>query len=266
MSQWYYAQHDEQFGPISSAELKEMAQCGELERDDLLWREGMQRWAPARKVKGLFPESELSADGDDGNASDHTDDFSGGSDMDQLPLDGPLDATAIDDLPLGGPEESKLHVPTLTIPAQSPPVGESDDPVQFEPTAPPRQAVLATTEGRSPTAARKPPGRRTRIDDAEQPNSKTTVNIGLFAQTFVWVSCLMAVLTGGLIFLMAIVTAPDATARMSASAIYVAVVLAVYILARTTERLARVVSQWRSNTTQANIKRVRKERNWKRFQ
>jgi hypothetical protein len=54
---WYFARNDEQRGPHSSAELKELAAIGDLRPTDLVWREGMPEWVPANKVKGLFAES-----------------------------------------------------------------------------------------------------------------------------------------------------------------------------------------------------------------
>ncbi|MCS7306111.1 MAG: DUF4339 domain-containing protein [Thermoguttaceae bacterium] len=56
---WYYAQENKQFGPVSAAELKALADGGKLQPDDLVWREGMADWVPARRVKGLF-EAEAS--------------------------------------------------------------------------------------------------------------------------------------------------------------------------------------------------------------
>jgi len=53
--QWYYARDDEQHGPISSAELRQLASTGTIGPDDYVWREGMEEWAPAGRVKGLFP-------------------------------------------------------------------------------------------------------------------------------------------------------------------------------------------------------------------
>ena len=38
--QWYYARNDQQFGPVSAAELKQLADSGKLPPDDLLWHEG----------------------------------------------------------------------------------------------------------------------------------------------------------------------------------------------------------------------------------
>ncbi len=52
--QWYYARNDQQFGPVSAAELKQLADAGRLSPDDLLWREGMESWATAINLRGLF--------------------------------------------------------------------------------------------------------------------------------------------------------------------------------------------------------------------
>jgi hypothetical protein len=52
--QWYYARNDQQFGPVSAAELKQLADAGRLAPDDLLWREGMEAWATAINLRGLF--------------------------------------------------------------------------------------------------------------------------------------------------------------------------------------------------------------------
>jgi hypothetical protein len=41
-------------GPISASELQSLAKSGKLDPDDLVWKEGMAQWLPARKVKGLF--------------------------------------------------------------------------------------------------------------------------------------------------------------------------------------------------------------------
>ncbi len=52
--EWFYAQGDKQQGPVSAAEVKALADSGRLKPDDLVWREGMDEWIPARRVKGLF--------------------------------------------------------------------------------------------------------------------------------------------------------------------------------------------------------------------
>ena len=56
--EWYYSQGDKQQGPASPAEIKALADGGRLLPEDLVWREGMEEWIPARKVKGLFGAEE----------------------------------------------------------------------------------------------------------------------------------------------------------------------------------------------------------------
>ena len=54
--EWYYARGNKQMGPVSSVDLKRMAAAGEIHPEDLVWREGMAEWTPARNVRGLFEE------------------------------------------------------------------------------------------------------------------------------------------------------------------------------------------------------------------
>jgi hypothetical protein len=54
--QWYYARDNQQFGPVSATELRQLADAGGLAPDDLLWREGMDAWATAINLRGLFAE------------------------------------------------------------------------------------------------------------------------------------------------------------------------------------------------------------------
>ena len=54
--QWWYARGEEQFGPVSPAELRRLASAGSLSAGDLVWREGLAEWAPASRLKGLFPD------------------------------------------------------------------------------------------------------------------------------------------------------------------------------------------------------------------
>jgi hypothetical protein len=57
--QWYYSRAGQRLGPIGSAELKQLADGGQLAPTDLVWKDGMAEWAPAHQVKGLFPEGAL---------------------------------------------------------------------------------------------------------------------------------------------------------------------------------------------------------------
>ena len=54
--EWYYARGNKQMGPVTAVELKRLAGVGELHPDDLVWREGLTEWAPARSVRGLFED------------------------------------------------------------------------------------------------------------------------------------------------------------------------------------------------------------------
>ncbi len=57
--EWHYSKNDTQFGPISSAELKQLAASGGLSPSDLIWKEGMVEWKVAGTVKGLFAEQSI---------------------------------------------------------------------------------------------------------------------------------------------------------------------------------------------------------------
>jgi len=55
--EWYYAKANKQHGPVSASELKKLVDQGELKPGDLVWREGLEDWIPARNdpvLKNLF--------------------------------------------------------------------------------------------------------------------------------------------------------------------------------------------------------------------
>jgi TM2 domain-containing membrane protein YozV len=52
--EWYYSVNGDRQGPISSADLKKLAEAGTLKAADLVWKDGMADWAEAKTVKGLF--------------------------------------------------------------------------------------------------------------------------------------------------------------------------------------------------------------------
>ena len=60
-SEWYYLENNQQQGPVSSAQLKQLAADGRLQPDSLIWKEGLEDWVPASRVKGLFNESQIAA-------------------------------------------------------------------------------------------------------------------------------------------------------------------------------------------------------------
>ena len=53
--QWFYTRDGQQFGPFSAEQLKQLATSRQLSQTDMLWKDGMKDWAPARAVRGLFP-------------------------------------------------------------------------------------------------------------------------------------------------------------------------------------------------------------------
>lgn len=60
--QWHYQRDGQQHGPVTGAELKELAAAGKLDPADVVRREDMEKWLPARQVKGLFPAVTAPAD------------------------------------------------------------------------------------------------------------------------------------------------------------------------------------------------------------
>jgi ferredoxin len=54
-AEWYYARHQRRIGPLTSAQLRELAAAGALSPADMVFRTGMRQWVAAGTVKGLFP-------------------------------------------------------------------------------------------------------------------------------------------------------------------------------------------------------------------
>ena len=50
MSDWYYAENNEQKGPINESELKANLATNKLPADALVWKDGMDAWTPANQV------------------------------------------------------------------------------------------------------------------------------------------------------------------------------------------------------------------------
>ncbi|MCA9109034.1 MAG: DUF4339 domain-containing protein [Planctomycetaceae bacterium] len=55
--EWYVEQGGKTQGPMSGSTLKRLVVAGQIQPDDLVWKDGMPDWKPARSIKGLFPES-----------------------------------------------------------------------------------------------------------------------------------------------------------------------------------------------------------------
>jgi len=53
-SPWFFLRDGQQFGPWTGAQLKQLAEVGQLAPDDQVWQEGMKYRVAARMVRGLF--------------------------------------------------------------------------------------------------------------------------------------------------------------------------------------------------------------------
>jgi hypothetical protein len=68
MADWYYAKDGERHGPVTSAQLRQMAQSGELQPNDMVFKEGGTQWIVASSVNNLFPGGGVSARPSSGSA------------------------------------------------------------------------------------------------------------------------------------------------------------------------------------------------------
>jgi hypothetical protein len=50
---WHLSRNGEKLGPFTSQQLGDMGKHGRITSDMLVWRDGMQKWQPVSKVKGL---------------------------------------------------------------------------------------------------------------------------------------------------------------------------------------------------------------------
>jgi len=159
--QWYYARNDQQFGPISAAELKQLADVGKLSPDDLLWREGMDAWNTAINLRGLFSDDTAQGKG----------------------LADPIIAPPRTDAQRG--------------PAR-PQSGAAQAPVAL-------RSLLRTT------------------------------------QIILWTICVLVVLAGVILFTRAFLGTKDPSEQAAAGAIFSTFFIAAYVLARTGEKLSRLL-------------------------
>ena len=54
VTEWYYSQRGEKYGPVSGDDLKQLTVAGRLQPSDLVWCEGEPEWKPAAQVARLF--------------------------------------------------------------------------------------------------------------------------------------------------------------------------------------------------------------------
>ncbi len=60
---WYYSREGQQRGPLTPTQIKELVAAGKLTPTDLIWKEGLESWIPASRLKGLFSQETLAESG-----------------------------------------------------------------------------------------------------------------------------------------------------------------------------------------------------------
>ncbi|HEY2250188.1 MAG TPA: GYF domain-containing protein, partial [Planctomycetaceae bacterium] len=58
---WFYAQDQQELGPVTQTQLEAMIASGQLAGGDQVWTEGMSGWVPAGQVEALMPFVEQAA-------------------------------------------------------------------------------------------------------------------------------------------------------------------------------------------------------------
>lgn len=114
-TEWWYAEGNEQKGPVSLEQIRELGSTGVIQADTLVWHSGMAGWTPAGRVAelGLRPTPPSAGLGSDQPLDLGTDAGSG-------PLDG--DA-GVGDTSVGGFEEPSRPAPPRSTPPSGSPSG-----------------------------------------------------------------------------------------------------------------------------------------------
>jgi hypothetical protein len=253
--QWYYSQHDQMMGPVSSGELRRLAQTGELVPSSLVWREGMGEWAPAAKVRGLFADAASPAprafaetaagSGNRGNQP-HGDPYAEllsqathTPDSGQSPV--PAEIFRSTPNPDVSPDDAAIAAASNVPPNESP-----HDVVLAEPSdrpTPSHMPPLYPTASRPRSAVA---GARVLDDSTDKvlsnrAPSQPVVDLLWWGQVILWGLCTLTVFVGGLLFLAALIRAKAPYEEASAAAVYGMFAVGAYVLARAGERLAALL-------------------------
>jgi len=232
--QWYYARDDKQHGPVTAAELKQLAASGRLHAVDLIWREGMEEWTPAGRLKGLFPDARPGVGAGYGistqppgasspGAAGHAGALHLGLEPEEL-----LSATP--SAPLFGVGAAQPFAPPgpMTAGRGAP-----------QPPAPPMPQVPSHAQTTSPAPLRG--------QSAAEPAAETrTVRLStpmalLLLQAFLWGTCVLVVLVGIALFTGAFLRAKNATESAAAGVVFVTFFIAAYVLARAGEKASQLM-------------------------
>lgn len=87
-AQWFVELEGQEVGPLTSGQLRELAEAGKVQPGTLLRRSDLSRFVPASKVKGLFSERQVG--GEPVTSSDRGEAVGGaGSSADVFPVSMP---------------------------------------------------------------------------------------------------------------------------------------------------------------------------------
>jgi len=223
---WYYAQDDEQKGPVSGAELRELASSGKLAGDDLIWREGMAEWVPAQKVKGLFPDGKATKTAAAPTAQTTAVAAPRAPGAVAAPPVATITAPPVPAERSVGPDFSEIE--SFTSPPE--PVDEVAPPAAPE-VAKPRRG--ARQHDSTPSVAH-------RKSHAHHGHAHATDGSGLLKgiQALLWIACSFVVLVGGVLLTRAMLKSQDSAELAAEGATYAAFFIGAYIVARAGEKLA----------------------------
>jgi len=218
--QWWYARDDEQLGPLSPGELRRLAVSGGLAPTDLVWRDGMNEWAPAARIKGLFPESREPGDEPLGTHAVATPQGSAG----------PLS---------GAGEQGPMQLPEAFFPPD-PARGEMFA-GELPPVAPARPGAIESGLFRTV----RPADAETSFPpeaDAVRPPRRSRIRLVLFlARGVLWGTCGLVVLLGGLLFSVSRLRGTSPTEEAASATVLGMFFLGAYVVAQAGEKISQLV-------------------------
>lgn len=212
-AEWYYSNDEQQLGPVSAEELKALAARGVLDPDDLVWCDQMDDWAPASSRSEIFPkppEPQLRAD--DPSVAE-----SGFAEPD-LPSPEP----PAPDFDIGPPEEP--------LPPESDETFSEDEMIAPPPIGP-------SAYGAAPPVMPTGEGDYSHYDFETSRRRSSPP----FVPLAMWGIAILVVLVGGGLFAARWFAVESDSERASTAALYVALLAAVYVLARAAEGISRLL-------------------------
>jgi len=214
--QWWYAREDEQLGPLSPGDLRRLVASGGLAPTDLVWREGMSEWAPAARIKGLFPESREPAD---------------------EPLGAQGAAAPPGSFPASG-EPGAGQTPEPLFPADSSRgemfAGELPAIAPSRPTAI-ESGLFRTVESPDTETTFSPEGKPAR------PRRSRIPFVLFLARGVLWGTCGLVVLLGGLLFSLSRMRGTSPTEEAASATVLGMFFLGAYVVAQAGEKVSQLV-------------------------